>query len=229
MFMKGTHRAVLLFFAFLSPISVFGGSNDLIRAELEKYYPGTRIEVLGSLRTYRGSQLPNVDSVQFIGDNGRGEAYFRARALGDGGPTESEISVSFGAFKNIPILQRRVTPGERLSDGLFKSQELNLAISPHRDLRGLILPNDTSFSKLEAHQTLVEGQYVLSSSVNPVPDVQRGEVLKIQLISAGLVLSTLATAEEPGLIGKNIRVMSVKNKRILSGVLLQDRSVEVQL
>ena len=207
-----------------------GSVNTLIRVEILKHYPGSRVELLGEVKKIRGDELSQPSEAVFQGDNARGEAFIALREINEtGGAKEEEVLIAFAAWKMAPIAQRRIRPGEKLSAGAFVIQEINLALAPHKDLRGLILPADTDLSKLEANQTILEGQYPLTSAVRQTPDVLRGDAVKIRILSGGLTLSTSGVADEPGIMGGNLRVLSGKTKKQLMGKLMSDRSVEVIL
>ena len=51
----------------------------------------------------------------------------------------------------------------------------------------------TDIAHLEARQTILEGQTLLSSAVERIPDVRRGDSVRVQLVSNGIMLSIAAT------------------------------------
>ena len=69
----------------------------------------------------------------------------------------------------------------------------------------------------------------LQTAVERVPDVRRGDTVKIRVISGDLKLLTLGIAQENGLTGSKVRVVSRTTNQELVGQLKQDGVVEVKL
>jgi flagella basal body P-ring formation protein FlgA len=93
----------------------------------------------------------------------------------------------------------------------------------------VILDQSSDITKLQARQTLIEGQPLLSSAVERVPDVRRGDFVRVKIVSNGLTLSAQATASEPGYLNGPVRVLTAQTKRELSGKLISSGVVEVKL
>jgi len=127
------------------------------------------------------------------------------------------------------VAKRRVLPGERLVRDTFDQREIDVSQGMARESRGLLLDRGVALETLEARQTILEGSYALSSAVQRVPDVKRGEAVQLRMRSGSVLLSTQGQAEEPGYLEGQIRVMSQKTKRSLVGKLVATGVVEVQL
>jgi flagella basal body P-ring formation protein FlgA len=133
------------------------------------------------------------------------------------------------AWKRVPIATHRIFPNTRIKDEDFKISEVNVATGVAREYRGVMLPADTVFTKLQTKQTILEGQYVVTSAIQQTPDLRKGDTVKLELISGDLTLTTQAVTEEPGQVGSQVRVMTTKTKRELMGLVKADHSVEVNL
>lgn len=218
-------NCVVIGVAFLASSHIY--SADLKKPELvlqpvsqiEKRYPGARIEMTAE----NFSKIPR-DAV-FLGETPRGEAIFETSSVS----ARAQISIPFNAWQDTLVARRRVLPGETLSLDAFSKQEVDVSRGQAHELRGLMLSADFDVSKYEARQTLLEGQYVLASAIQRAPDARRGDIVKLRIVSGTLLLNTLATVQEPGNYGKNVRVMTTKTKRELVGKLMQDGSIEVLL
>jgi flagella basal body P-ring formation protein FlgA len=213
--------------AITSPLHSTDSSDQLaaqIKQQLAHEYVGARVELTSGFAWTRGSMPSEIANVTLIGEGG-GEARFSVR----GGTGYAEGAVRFAAFVQAPIALRRVLPGERLNADMFQAQEINVAMGMAHEYRGVILPVGMDVSSLEARQTILEGQYPLSTGVQKVPDVRRGDAVRIQLNSGDVILSTMGTASEPAYIGSQLRVVSAKTKHELVGKLKKDGIVEVQL
>jgi flagella basal body P-ring formation protein FlgA len=69
----------------------------------------------------------------------------------------------------------------------------------------------------------------MSSAVERVPDVRRGDSVRVRIISNGLTLTAQAMASEPGYLNGPVRVLTAQTKRELSGKLVSTGVVEVKL
>jgi flagella basal body P-ring formation protein FlgA len=88
---------------------------------------------------------------------------------------------------------------------------------------------DQAIANYEAIQTIMEGQFLVTSSFRKVPDVRRGDSIRVNIVSNGLILMALGTSEESGYINHSIRVRTGKTKRELVGKLLPGGVIEVKL
>jgi flagella basal body P-ring formation protein FlgA len=204
-------------------------AESLVRQALEKKLAGARIEIIGQVRWSRGQAPERLDSVSLLSENSRGEAIFIAKGRTGDTLRSAEGAIGYAAWVPARVAKRRVLPHETLTDDAFARQELNIASGMGFEYRGVVLPAETEITRLEARQTIVEGQFLVSSAVQRVPDIRRGDAIRVQLISNGLTLSTLGTAEEPGYIDGQVRVMTTKTKRALAGKLRAGGVVEVNL
>ncbi len=196
--------------------------SSVVTSELAKLYPGARVELTGSIRWIRGNLPSQAKRVRILFETGKGEVQFIANE-------ESEGVVSFAAWMIAWVAVRRVHPGEHLSRDSFVLQEVNVSSGMAHEYRGVILSKDSDLSHLEARQTILEGQFALTTGVQKIPDVRRGEALRIKVISGDLILSTQGIAEEPAYLDQQVRVMTTKTKRDLVGKLCPNGEVEVKL
>lgn len=224
--------------------------SQFLRAELSKKYPGARIELASGFSLVRGAMPAEVSAVTILSDDGRGDARFSARGpagaaasdAASGAVTQgsgaivtadgvqfAEGSVIFAAWVPAYVASRRVLPGERLLPGIFTVQEVNVAIGPAHDYRGVIFSGLQKLDGLESRQTVLEGQFLTSTAIERIPDVRRGDAVRIEMSSGGVVLSTQGFAEEPAYNEGQVRVMTAKGKRELVGKLQNGGVVEVSL
>jgi flagella basal body P-ring formation protein FlgA len=202
------------------------GIVSSLKRELSKKYPVAKIDVLNNVKWTRGSAPATVQSLRILTETARGEIQFAA--YGEGGAS-AEGWATYTAWYPARIALRRIHPGESLTMDAFITQEINIASGPAFEYRGVILPPETELQGLEARQTILEGQFLLSTAVRRVPDVRRGDVVRIQIKSGELTLSTTGVADEPGYFNNRVRVMTNKSKQVLTGELQSGRVVEVKL
>ncbi len=195
-------------------------------AQISARYPGARVELTSPMRIARGSVSDAISDVAYVADDGNGQVRFNAT---DSSGDVYEGTVRFSAWIPAWVLKKRILPGERLSSQDVVKQEVNAAFGMAHELRGLILPTGDSIESIEARQTLIEGQFITTSAIQKVPDLKRGDSVRIRLLSGGITLTTQGSATEPGFIDQPVRVMTLKGKRDLVGKLGRDGTVEVSL
>ncbi len=206
--------------------NAIAGIIEIVKGDLSKRYPLARIQ-LGDIR-WAGHHAPAAaTAVRIIGEIAPGELQISAVTS----KGEIEGRVPFAAWTAALIATRRVLPGQRLAEDMFRVGEVNVAQGYAREFRGAILPIDSGkeLSRLEARQTIMEGSFALSTAVQRIPDVRRGESVSVHLVSGAMTLKTMAVAEEPAYVDGQLRVLTLKTKRVLVGKLMQDGSVEVKL
>ncbi len=158
----------------------------------------------------------------WLADLSRGEARFR---FDDG----AEGSIGFSAWIRAKVATRRILPGERLRAEDFVAQTIDEAVGRAREVRGLILSEETDVDRLEAFHTILQGQFVVTSAVRKLPDLKKGEPVRIRLVSGDVTLTAPGIADEAAYLDAQVRVMSIKSKRMMMGRLRADSVVEVRL
>jgi flagella basal body P-ring formation protein FlgA len=220
-------------YASSNPGSNPGGDafSDKLKAELSSRFPDAKIELLGEPHWTGASPQGKITFIMVGEENARGQVQFEVHSRASGSPQDSASYgwVEFSASIQARVLARRVFPGEKLESDQFHTRDLNIASGELRELRGLILSASTDISSLEARQTLIEGQPLLSSAIERIPDVRRGDAIRVELVSNGLVLSTSAVASESAYLDGTVRVLTEKTKRELVGKLVAPGLVEVKL
>jgi flagella basal body P-ring formation protein FlgA len=200
---------------------------DMLRREASKQYPGASVSIDKELHWTRGQLPEDFKNVSIQGETPRGELMFAVSNPNT--HRESTGWVGFAAWTPAWFAIRRIHPGEKLTQDMFTRRDVNVASGQGHEYRGVILEAEAKIDGLEARQTVLEGQFLVSSAVQRTPDIRRGDAVRVQVISNGLALSTLGTAEEPAYLDGNVRVMAGKAKRELLGKLLPGGIVEVKL
>jgi flagella basal body P-ring formation protein FlgA len=201
--------------------------GDLTR-ELEqtcRQFNHPRVE-LGVIKLIGGKFPEQIKTVSLLSENDRGEAQFNV--VGANGES-AQVLAEYKAWVRVRAANRRITPGERVVAESFNTQEVNIATGMPYELRGVLLSSTEDLSRLETRQTILEGQFLVSNAVQRVPDVRRGDVVRIQVVSGDLNLSTSGTAVEPGYSSGSVKVLTSVTHRELTGILQPGNVVEVKL
>jgi flagella basal body P-ring formation protein FlgA len=197
-----------------------------LKNKLESNYPGARIVFNSAPRWSEDANLKSVIGVHITSENGRGLATFTAQFEDQ---SFDEGSISFSAFTPAWVAKKRVKPGDILGAEVLTLSELDVATGLAREYRGVLLAKSANINDLEARQTILEGQFALSTGVQQIPEVRRGDAVSIRLKSGEVTLNTQGTTDEPAYLDKDVRVTVTKGKRQLIGKLRKDKIIEVQL
>ena len=200
-----------------------------ITSELAKRFPNARVELTEDLHWTSSQPEGQLVSIRVGDENARAQVGFTIETHDDQGTHHGYGYATFAAWFPARMAVRRVMPGEKLQNDQFETREINVASGTEREFRGVILDQKTDITHLQARQTLIEGQPLLSSAVERVPDVRRGDSVRVKIISNGLTLSAQAIASEPGYLNNTVRVLTAQTKRELSGKLVSSGVVEVKL
>jgi len=199
-----------------------------VTEQLSATFPNARIEITSPLAK---EDLPVLRSVKIMSVMPKGEAIVQYELAWDEDSKSifKNQLVKFNAWLEAPVAIRRINQGERLSADLFKNTEVNVAMGLGYEYRGVIASTKTDFAGLEAKNTLLEGQFLISSALQKSPEIRRGDLVKVELMSGDLTLGTQAVAQEPGFVGQNLRILVTKTKKELIGKLKSNNVVEVNL
>lgn len=203
-----------------------GKIDSFLRAELLKRFPGATIEFLPGSMFPSGREDLVLKQVRILSEAGTGTADYSA-IYSDGSSAIGQVR--FSAMVPTFVASKRVHPGDKLSRGDFQIQPINVAQGLAYQYRGIMLGVKEKIEGLQARQTILEGQYPLSSGVERVPDIRRGDAVELKILSGEIQLSTMGQVQEPGYLNQNIRVLTQKSKKELVGRLKDGGIVEVRL
>lgn len=212
----------------------FAGAGGAIQRALAERLGANRVEIIQTLSVMPAQPLDEADSAVVLEENSRGEARLLVRGTRDAGlgvrqPAQAEYRVRYAAWVLGWVATRRVAPGDVLATDTIRVQEINVAEGLAHEYRGVLLPPTEDLSRLEARQTLLEGGFVTTAAVRKIPDLRRGEAVRLDVLSGQVRLSTSATALEPGSINQQVRIQTLKGRRELVGTLKEGAVVEVKL
>lgn len=180
------------------------------------------------------SEVIKIKSVKLREDKANGVASFEVMCLvlGQNGGEQTlfkVIHLPFEAWVKVPVANKRIYPNSRLKAEDFTIQSINIAKGNEREYRCVLASPKIEYNRIQTKQTILAGQFLTTSAIQREPDIKRGEMVKLELISGDLSLTTQGIAQEPGVIGDRIHVLSNKTKREVSGIVREDRAIEVKL
>jgi len=225
--------ALFVLDALLNAHSGRASQSDLhqaLKQEIAKRYYGAKVELTAPVRWMKNAEPAEINKIIEITEGGRADLRFRVI---DKDEKVFEGTTAFSAAIPAWIANRRIQPGEKLSRELFSLQEVNVASGMGREYRGVILsPGNfkaTEMNMTESRQTILEGQFLASTAIQKSPAIRRGDSVTIRIESGGLQLSTNGIAQEAAYLNGQVRVLTNKSKRELTGSLRVNGLVEVRL
>ena len=207
-----------------------GGSPDwreLLKRELEKVHPRAEIEFELEPQWVHGGHLSEIKHLKFLGDDSKGNAHFILE--GKDRFDSHEGWISYSAWMESRVANQKIKPGEVLRENYFLKKKLNVAHGLGREVRALILTTHAPVEELESIRTILEGQPLLSTAVEHIPDIRKGDQVKVFIKAGSLHLVTSAIAQEAGYLRGKLKVTTSQGKRELQGVLQSKSLVEVEL
>ena len=233
---KNTKRAFFFLMGLvvgMSVTSAFAEESPMesrIQHEISLRYPKARIQILGPIKGNTVSDSFEIQKVELGAENGRGEVAYTADLVSAAGESQKLSGfVKFSAWMPARVVTRRVLPGQKVMEDAVETKEVLVSQAPLREMKGLILDPSIPLERIEARQTLLEGQPILSSAVQKSPDVRRGDAIRVEIRSNSLSVMTSGIVEEPAYLQGQVRVMTGKSKREMQGRLISSDLVEVKL
>jgi len=209
------------------------GLSELIRSALEERISGADIRIPSLDRLCDQSPISDyatITKVRLVEDRPNGIALFEISGSGTEGQSRTDlVQTPYSAWKKVLVPIRRINPNSKLKSEDFRTIEINVATGSAREYRGVLASPDLQIDGLQSRQTLLENQFVTTSAIERQPDLKRGDLVRLDLVSGELTLSTQATASETGSVGDRIRVMTTKSKKEVVGTIREDHAVEVRL
>jgi flagella basal body P-ring formation protein FlgA len=198
--------------------------STLIKKSLEEKIAAAEIKIPSFEKLVKSAGFANfqdIDSVRLVEDKINGVAVFEVMGANrQDQPISQTVQTPYEAWINVPFAIHRVYPNAKLKTADFRFKEMNVASGNIRDYRGVLASAQTNFDNMESRQTILENQFVTAQAIQKQPDLRRGDMVKLQLVSGELSLTTQ---------GIHVKVLTVQTKREITGIVMNDHSVEVNL
>ena len=176
------------------------------------------------------STYKTFTKVRLVEDRANGVALLEVSGMGEEGTEHTDlIQTPFTAWKKALVPIRRIYPNSKIKNEDFKTIEVNVATGSAREYRGIMVQAGTDLLGMQTRQTLLENQFLVTSAIERQPDIKKGEMVRLDLTSGDLTLTTQGTANESASVGERVRVSTMKGKKEVLGILKEDHSVEVKL
>jgi flagella basal body P-ring formation protein FlgA len=207
--------------------------STLIKKSLAEKITGAEVKIPSFEKLVKSATFANFEeiaSVRLVEDKPNAIAVFEVSGTNEQNKEISQtIQTPYEAWVKVPVAIHRVYPNAKLKAEDFKIEEMNVASGNIREYRGVLASAQTDFNNMESRQTILENQFVTTPAIQKQPDLRRGDMVKLELVSGELSLTTQGILQEAGSVGDHVRVLTVKTKREITGIVKNDHSVEVNL
>lgn len=124
--------------------------------------------------------------------------------------------------RTAPVASRHIAPGEHIAVGDFHLSDVDLTfardgVASEKDLVGQV-----------AARPIMLNQPIFKGDLKKEVAIFRGQSIRTLMGDENFEISTQGVAEEQGSVGDLIRVKTVENQKILSGVILEKGLVRLQ-
>ncbi len=127
------------------------------------------------------------------------------------------------------VAKRRYRPGETLISEDFDLQEIDVAQYLPFEAKQEYLSGPIENAAYEAYATILEGRPLLSQNVKAAPKIRKGDRVRIEVISGGVVLEAAGVAQEMGYVAQPMKVKLPLGQKELTGLVTKDGRVQVGL
>ena len=203
-----------------------------VRAELSKRFSGARIAYLSDWQ-WKGQEITTINRVVSISENSKGEVTveLEGTTVESTRLQRSQVVAAFSAKIRAFVATRRIQPQEKLTPEIVSLQEIDVTQGMNAEIRGMLLTQDQekNIANLETRQTLLENQAVVTTAVQKIHDIKKGDPVRVKLISGDVILNTSGISSESGYRDGMIHVLTLPSKKDIVGKFVGNGMVEVRL
>ena len=150
-----------------------------------------------------------VEQINFDNRSGRFRALVRVPADDEAAPRFRLSGRAYPAL-DIPVLTRRMSPGDEISDG-----DVDWIRVPSTQVSQNIIDDSASLIGFTPRRSLRPGEPIRTSDVEPPLMIKKGSIISITYAFANMNLSTRGRALENGAMGETIKVVNPRSHRTI--------------
>ncbi len=134
------------------------------------------------------------------------------------------ITVDVSVNMNVVLAAKKLRRGELIDSKkiLLKTRKIS------RDYKNIVKTPNMAIGMI-TKQVIREGEIIKKSMLREPPDIQRGDRVKIQLLSKDLVIITNGEVKEDGVVGNKVKVVCAMTGKLMYGIVQSSQLVTVQL
>ena len=208
--------------------------TEVIENYVESAYPqwiGLRIKVnykfadklFDSLRDLEaGTQFKIVDVYRDF--RPVGNVIFPMEVTGEGVNRKIFVRAKVEVFKPVVIAKKTIVRGSAITSAELGLEERDIAMLPEKYFNNTLLVAHT-----EAKTTIPENSTILEWMIKEIPLVHKGDAVSILVKGENLLVKAEGQVLADGYLGKEVKVKGADSKKVLEGVLISSKEVEVTL
>jgi flagella basal body P-ring formation protein FlgA len=132
------------------------------------------------------------------------------------------VNSKVNVFKKAPVAKRLIRAGELIGENDFDIKEVNTTYAKDG------VPTPEFVNTKVANRIIQAGETIYFNDVRKVPDLFRGQVVKILVGTETFEITTTGTAEQDGNIGDRVKVRNDANKKSVTGQVTEKGTVKLE-
>jgi len=117
---------------------------------------------------------------------------------------------------------RNIRHLEPLTSSNIKFIRIPLARVPHNTIL-----NPAGIDNMQAKGTIRAGTIINSGMVLVIPDIRKGDRIRLKVNNKGFMVTTMGRAKEDGFNGERIKVVNLRSNKIVTGIVRDKKCVEI--
>ena len=212
-----------MFSVLLIIFSVFVHSGNSLKSQLDEYlkknltsYKDFKYEIVQIPTNYKHAEILKTNEFNVSGNL----AYIPVKVIKeDKRITRSFITVRLKLFKNVLVAVKQINFKEHLAPADFRLEKKDIT-----QIRGQAIESLKDIQNLRSKITIRSGDVLIRQSVETIPVINVGDVVKASLTSGSVYISTQATARQEGRPGDIIQIIT-KDKKLFKAKVINSHNV----
>ena len=193
--------------------------EDVLEKYIKVHYPWPEVEITDITVS---SEIPDRSPSKIIVDKGLpGKTVF---TLEYGDVRKLTVVANVKAFDRIVVSRRAFRKGRTLQDDDVYAMLMDVRRIPAGAVRSI----DQVAGK-PLTRSVTANMPIVSGMLSETPIVKRGTRVTLLVEADGFTITTTGETKENSSVGKNVKAVNVASKRSVTGVLIDENTVRVEL
>jgi flagella basal body P-ring formation protein FlgA len=132
------------------------------------------------------------------------------------------VTGKVSVFKETPVSKKLIRLGQVITENDFELREVDVSFVQDG------VPSPKEVIERAASRLITAGEPIFFKDVKKIPDLFRGQTVKILVGTEEFEITTLGVAEEDGNLGDRIRVRSESIKKTVTGKIVEKGTVKIE-
>ncbi len=133
---------------------------------------------------------------------------------------------TYKCLKSIPVLKNSIAAGQTIYEKDVKIKDFDLQLLS--SLSSDFLQNSEQIVGMQAKTNIKSNSFIYFQDIKNPVILKANEIIDLVLTGDGFSITTRGKAMQPGALGNLIKVQNIKSKKILFGVIIDKKTVEIR-